>query len=268
MEDIREDTIVVIPSKRPAPIKTLQSYKTRRRILVLSDPDVYEQHRQFFYDGDMGGNIQVVQGVKGSIPQALEVYRQAAKHGFKYFFRLDDDLQEKFFVDVFGGFPSLDEAIDEARKCIDVTKTSLAGFMNTSRLDWLNPLKEYKRTFGLIHGGASIGLATLTPEHFLDPRLPAYDDVYRSAAHRLRDGAVGRVSWIGLDKRESLRDTTVPKSPELIAECKRIILGTFPDMVSCNGERVLDGGRQVIPNWRMKGRAKPIQPGGPDVLRS
>ena len=115
----------------------------------------------------------------------------------------------------------------------------------------------YKRTYGLIHGGASMGLAVPDPEQFLDPALPAYDDVYRSAAHRKRDGGVGRVTWIGLDKRESLRETSVPKSPELIAECKRIILGAFPNMVTCYGERVLDNGQQIIPNWRMIGRCRP-----------
>jgi hypothetical protein len=247
------DTVIVIPTKRPPPIKTLMSYPTNRSVLIVSDPDVFDQHATF-WAGDK--TVMVVLGVKGSIPQALEVYRQAAKYGYQYFFRLDDDIQPKYFVSVDNTFPTLDEAIDLARECITVTRTSLAGFANTSRRDWLGQPGVYKRGAGLIHGGSQIGLATEQPEQFLDPALPAYDDVYRSASHRKRDGAVGVVSWIGLDKRESLRDTTVHKSEEVVNESIRIILGAFPEMVTCRGTRTLDGGKQVIPNWRMRGRAK------------
>jgi hypothetical protein len=247
-----EDTLIVIPTRRPPPIKTLESYPTTERVIVLADPRVHTEHVNYYYGNK---TVQVVLGKVGSIPQALEVYRVAHQFGFPYFFRLDDDLQPKFFVDIFGCYPDLEEVMTAARTCITETRTSLAGFANTSRRDWLGEYLDYKRGAGLIHGGAQIGMSTDEPEQFLDPELPAYDDVYRSAAHRVRDGAVGVVAWIGLDKRESLRDTTVPKSPELIQKCKDIILGKFPGIVTCTGERVLDGGRQVIPNWRLVGRA-------------
>jgi len=249
------DTVIVIPSKRLAPIKTLQSFPTERKIILLSDPDVIDNHRAYY--GHLA-NVLIVEGVKGSIPQALEVYRQAHAHGYQYFFRMDDDLQPRYFVSVDGTYPTLEEAIDFARLCIDETKTSLAGFMNTSRRDWLGEFGVFKRTYGLIHGGSQIGLATDRPEQFLNPELRRYDDVYRSAAHRKRDGAVGRVTWIGLDKRESLRDSATDDSPEIQENARRIILGTFPEMVTCNGTRTLDNGRQTIPNWRMKGRATKI----------
>lgn len=253
MEALEDDTVIIIPSKRPAPLKTIASLPTRHCITVLSDPSVYEQHREYYNYL----NVAVRRGVSGSIPQALEVYRDAHRMGYRYFFRLDDDLQPKFFVSVDETFPTLDDAVRIARECIEVTRTSLAGFANTSRRDWLGEVGVFKRTYGLIHGGAQIGLATDKPEQFLDPELRRYDDVYRSAAHRERDGAVGRVTWIGLDKRESLRDSATDDSPEIQENARRIILGRFPHMVSCNGTRTLDNGRQTIPNWRMKGRATP-----------
>lgn len=253
-----EDTVIVVPSKRKAPLKTLEAHDSLLPIIVLSDPDVFAQHQEFYHQRMNTGRFFVVEGVKGSIPQALEVYKVAARKGFQYVFRMDDDIQKKYFVHRDGSFPSLDSCVSLARQCLDVTKTTFAGFANTARRDWLGEEGVFKRTYGLIHGGSAITIATEDAEQFLDPELMRYDDVYRSAAHRKRDGAVGRVTWIGIDKRESLRDSATDDSPEIQENARRIILGTFPDMVSCDGHRILDGGLQVIPNWRMKGRVKPI----------
>jgi len=60
------------------------------------------------------------------------------------------------------------------------------------------------------------------------------------------------VRYIGLDRRESLRDTTVLKTSKKVSRARKMILEKFPDMVSCSGTRIEDGGRQVIPNWKMK----------------
>lgn len=247
------DTLVVIPTRRTPPIKTIENYSSDRfPFLLVADPSTFAALNDAYVDHPY---ISVSLGKQGLIPQVLELYKQTALRGYKYFFRLDDDLQKNYFVDYVGRRPSLDEVILLARQCLDVTNTTLAGFANTSRTDWLGMPGEFKRSSGLIHGGAQICIASETPEQFLDPRLPRYEDVYRSASHRKLNGAVGRVSWIGLDKRESLRDSVASKTPEEIELAKEIILGAFPGMVTCKGTRTLDGGRQVIPNWRLVGRA-------------
>lgn len=242
------DTVVVIPSKREPPIRTLISYPTARRVILISDPRMIHRHQEWLTTAGLD-NVEVVEGKIGMIPQSAMCYRVAARAGFDYYFRMDDDLTPKFFVsDV--GFPTLNEVIAYSRTCAELLKVSLAGFANTSRLDWLG--YGYETTYGLIHGGAHLARSTEDPSEFIDETLEAYEDVYRSAAHRIKDGAVGRVSFIGLDKTKSLRGSSMNKSAEIIERAKKIILSKFPQAVTCNGQRILDGGRQIIPNWRLK----------------
>lgn len=243
-----KDTVIVIPSKRTPPLKTISSYPTTRPIILISDPDIQGAHEKWVEENNFT-NISVVSGKKGMCKQSAMCYRVAARAGYDYYFRMDDDLTPKFFVsDV--GFPTLNEVIVYARTCAELLKVSLAGFANTSRLDWLG--YGYETTYGLIHGGAHLARSTEDPSEFIDETLEAYEDVYRSAAHRIKDGAVGRVSFIGLDKTKSLRGSSMNKSPEVIERAKKIILSKFPQAVTCNGVRVLDGGNQIIPNWRLK----------------
>lgn len=249
MKDILADTLIVIPSKRKPPLRTIDSYHSDRPLLILADPDVVSEHSLYYADRP---NVEVIEGVHGLIPQVLRIYSETYQRGYGYFFRLDDDLYPGFFVDIDRRTPDLEEVMVAARMCIDECRVSLAGFANTSRIDWLDI--GMRRSSGLVHGGAQICMSSLTPEEFLDPRLPRYEDVYRSASHRKRDGAVGKVLWIGLNKAKSLRNSVASKTPEEIELAKEIILGKFPDMVSCIGTRTLDGGRQVIPNWKMIGR--------------
>ena len=255
-----EDTVFVVPSKRPAPLQTIENYfldrKRFRQLILISDPARFEEHVDWVSTLDiLPREIIVVRGSRGMIPQSAQCYIQAARAGYRYYFRMDDDLHEKTFVGINKNcFPSAEFCLRAARMCADFLKLSLVGFQNTARRNWYGT--EYKRTYGLIHGGAHLCMATEDPSEYIDLNLPAYEDVYRSAAHRVKDGAVGRVSWIGLDKRASLRDSSMNKTPEVIAKAKEIILGKFPNQVSCVGTRVLDGGQQEIPDWRMIGRVK------------
>lgn len=253
LNPILDDVVIVIPSKRPPPVKSLISYETSRRVIIIADPRVLDAHRAWAQEQrQLGKNYDVVEGKIGMIPQSAECYRVGHAAGAKYFFRLDDDITPKFFVQDDRSFPTLEEVMVEARQCAEELGTGLTGFMNTSRVDWFGP--SYKRTIGLVHGGAHLCITAADPSFFIDEKLPAYEDVYRSAAHRLHDGAVGRVEFIGLDKTKSLRDSSMSKTPEVQQESINIILGRFHGMVTCKGFRTLDQGRQIIPNWRMVGR--------------
>lgn len=245
--------LVVIPTCRSAPIKTLVEHKTRYPTVVLVDRKAdRNQIREWVNDTWDGSKNkpQVIWGKEGPGPQSAECYRVAYKMGFKYFFRFDDDIQEKFFINKDKEVVSLDTAIGFAYKAAQELGTSLTGFSNTSRTDWLG--NGFGVTYGQVHGGSQLGLAMKDPSPVVDESLPAYVDIWRTLAHRQRDGAVGRVKFIGLDRTESLRNSSILKSPKLVEECKERILSEFPDLISCKGERVLDGGKQVIPNWRMK----------------
>jgi hypothetical protein len=185
-------------------------------------------------------------GKPGLIPQVMECYRWARKLGYKYFFRLDDDLSPKTFIRRDRSHPNLTQVITWARKCITKTETSLAGFGNTSRIDWLG--KGYGRSYALVHGGAQICEALdLTKFEAVDPKLPRYEDVYRSLSHRLRDGAVGRVKFVGLDKRSS-QQAAVGGSVAEVSQKKRrkairIIEKAFaPEFVRYLGEKEMKGG--------------------------
>lgn len=252
MSSLLDDTCLVIPSKREPPIKSLEAFRVPKgmEVIVIADPAVFGQHQR--YIDAIGGKKQgmkVVKGAIGMIPQSAQCYIQAAKAGYEYYFRIDDDLHPRTFVTK-NGIVSLEKAIIAARECAKKLGTSLNGFCNTSRKDWLG--EGFSRSYGLIHGGAHLCIAVKDPKKYIDLKLPAYEDVYRSAAHRYEDGAVGRVMFIGLDKRESLRDSSMSKTPAVQERAKKIILSKFPGMVTCTGYRTVDGGRQTIPNWRLQ----------------
>ena len=250
------DTVVIIPSHRPAPVRTLEIFgehlgSSGIPVVLLSDPARVGEHAEWLRGEGRFPNVTQVEGRQGLSPQTAVCYRWAWEHGYRYWFRMDDDLTERFFVTKSPTvFASARSAIYSARACAELFGVSLAGFVNSSRRDWIGT--GYGRGWGLIHGGACIARSAEDPSEFIDESLPAYDDVYRSAAHRAKDGCVGRVRFIGLDKRESLRDSSVGKSEAIIQQSKDIILGAFPQLVSCNGTRTLDGGKQVIPNWKLR----------------
>jgi hypothetical protein len=129
----------------------------------------------------------------------------------------------------------------------------LVGFSNSANRSWLG--EGYTRTFGLIHGGAHLCKSSDTPERYLDHRIVRYEDVYRSCAHREEDGAVGRVSWIGVNKKESTSTAGRTSIVETNADRERdikLILERFPDFVTCNGMREAYSGGPLIANWRFK----------------
>ena len=240
---------ISIPTRRKPPILTLESYGAPAHVIVLSDPEVFEDHKEYYRD--MSG-IQVVLGKQGQGPQNSALYSTAHTLGYLYFFKLDDDLPPKTFIHKDGHYPSLEEAIVEARRCIVETETSHAGFANGSNRHWMSI--GYGRTWGLIHGGANIARSSPDGDKFCDPRVRC-EDVYRTCAHREQDGAVGRVKHIGFDKKKSTvvagnSNRMETLTQELFEADREFILNRFPGMVTCDGSREVNG--VIIPNWRMR----------------
>lgn len=235
------DVVILIPTKRPPPLKTLTSYAIPQgvRAIVVADPEVIDFHQ--------GQGYEVIEGKRGLAQQVAYLYQVAALKGFRYFFRLDDDLPPRFFIDCNGAFPNLTEVLDAARECADVTATTLVGFCNSSRTDWLGTPGHFSRSYGLIHGGASLVRSAFDPGKYLDTRLRRFEDVYRSLSHREQDGAVGRVAWIGLRKSAPTKDSVKDQSPEVITEAIQIITERFPGMIKFDGTKLIDGGTREIP---------------------
>lgn len=254
-----DDTVILIPTKRPPPIATLVNYYPSgdHEVVIVADPDVYQEHKRF-YRGSY--NVNVVLGVRGMGPQIYVSYRIAAGFGYEWMFRVDDDLAPKTFVHRDGTYPSLINAMNRARECIEKTDTTLAGFMNGANRFWMSD--GFKRDAGLVHGGAQIAKTTKHPEKYIDRSLPCFEDVYRSCAHRAEAGAVGRVCFIGFDKSKSVgtdkfsgkknTKSSINIKKRKQEEAKKLVLDKWNDYVTCVGTRQIHGGKTTILNWRMK----------------
>lgn len=248
------DTIITIPTKRPPPVKTLENYPVPEgyAAIIICDPNVWEEHLKYYRDKM---NIHIEMGEHGMGVQSALCYSVSALSGQKYFFRMDDDLEPKTFIHKDGHFPDLAEVIPLLRECLEVTKTTHAGFMNGSNRYWMGEVGKFKRTYGLIHGGANIAVSALDSSPYMDPTLVRGEDVYRTCAHRKEAGAVGRIPWIGFDKRQSTitaGQSSISEKQDLILASRNMILERFEGMVTAKGTRFINNGQDEIVNWRMK----------------
>jgi len=249
---VRRQVVLTIPTKRKPPVLSLESYAIPDGLscLIIADPSVLEEHVTYYKDQQ---SIRVVLGEVGMAAQCAMCYIWADYFNFPYYFRIDDDLAPKTFVHKEGYYPNLAEVITEAESCAHECKVSMVGFANTSNRFWLN--EGFGRTWGLVHGGGFLCMSSPDPSEFIDTTLVRGTDVYMTCAHRKRDGAVGRVRFIGFDKKSSTvtaGQTSINVTQEQIDASRDKILEKFPGMVTCNGTRKINGGKHTIANWRMK----------------
>jgi hypothetical protein len=248
------DIVITIPTKRLPPLRTLESFTIpqRMQVLVVADPSVVDAHRRWVRRQHIS-RIRVINGATGLAPQVMACYRAARYFEYRYFFRLDDDLPETTFIRHDRSHPSLEEAIDWAGACIEATGTSLAGFCNTSRVDWIAAKENYGRSYALVHGGAQLCRA-YPPERFLREDLPRYEDVWRSLSHRRLDGAVGRVKHVGLNKMPSqqgaIGGSSIQISEKHRKKAIRMILREFPGYIRYLGEKSVAGGKITYPKFQ------------------
>lgn len=242
--------VIIVVSKRPGPILTLESFKSSNQIVILADPAVFVEHETRYL-----GKHQVFKGGTGIGQQTVLAYALAADLGVEHWVRLDDDLPAKTFVDKHGIIEDLDYVVEELQICVAETKTGFAGVANSTNKSWLK--EGYSRTYGMIHGGCNIAKPSREGWRYTHPELPRNGDVWRSAAHRLEDGAVGRVQHIGFDKGPStLNVSTLPSDDESTLLAKDMIEAQFgkDGVVQFDGWREIGGKR--FPNWRMvRGKA-------------
>jgi hypothetical protein len=247
------DVIITIPTKRYPPVKTLTYYPVPSgyTCLIIADPNVFNEHQKYYAD-DI--SVKVVLGDIGMAAQCAQCYIHTHIAGYLWYFRLDDDLDKKTFIHKDGRFLELAEVIFCARECVDKCGVSLAGFSNTSNRSWLGD--DYGRTYGLIHGGGHICKSAADPSKYIDVSLVRGSDVYMTCAHREEDGAVGRVKFIGFNKRGSTitaGTSSIKVSQAEVDASRDKILARFPNMVTCTGTRPVTPSSDVmIANWRMR----------------
>lgn len=246
------DVVICIPTKRLPPVRTLDSYVPPAGVpvFVIADPEVYKAHRRFYKKR----GVKVLKGKTGLVPQVMCCYDYAREAGYQYFFRLDDDLPPNTFIKKDRSHPPLEHVVKWARKCIARTGTSLAGFCNTSRVDWLGA--GYGRSYALVHGGAQI-CESLDPRKFVNPKLPRYEDVYRSCSHRAYSGAVGRVKFVGLNKMPSqqgaIGGSSIKISEKKRKKAIRMITKKFsPEFVRYLGEKSVSNGKITYPKFQYR----------------
>lgn len=245
---ISNEVCVIIRSRRPPPIVTIQRFAMPKgfQVFVQADPSVYQEHRDY-YAGEK--DIRVVRGVAGLSAQSHRCYLVAAEYRFPWYFRLDDDLTEGYFVHKDGSRPGIRKALTVSYRAALALKTSLVGFAKTSNRFWMKP--GAGRAYGLIHGGAALFKSTRSPDQYIDPTLPLYDDVWQSLSHRADSRAVGRVREIGLDLIGSAKTVTEGHDRKKLHHRSRDrILETFPGYATCDGDAFLDKwGKYCLP-WK------------------
>jgi hypothetical protein len=260
---VTDSVVICIPTKRPPPIRTLESYDTGDfKVMVVADPDVREAHQEYYF-GKAG--ITVVNGARGLGAQCAACYRIAKIAGYPYWFKMDDDLAPRTFIHRDGSYPLLDYVIFQAWDCLNETNTTLVGFHNGANRSWMKG--GFARTWGLIHGGANLSISAMDPTVYMNANLVRGEDVWRTCAHREHDkelnhgpfGAVGRVQFIGFDKSKSTAIAggsvaATAATQDRLDQSKYAILQRFPTMVSCVGTREIFNGKFTIPNWRMRRR--------------
>lgn len=249
------DVVLVIPTKRLPPVRTIENLGAPKGVktVIICDPSVFEVHRKYYrrHPLPVGSQLYIKLGVEGLVPQVMECYRQARKFDAKYFFRLDDDLGPKTFILKDRSHPSLKQVMRWARECMDECEVSLVGFQNTSRLDWLG--EGYGRSYALVTGAIQLCRA-YKPELMIDPAQERYEDVYRSLSHRRRDGAIGRVRFVGVDKKSAHGDSTISITEKQRKRAIARIVAEFPDFVTYKGDKK-DSHGTMYPVFRYKRHA-------------
>jgi len=258
------NVVVVIPAKRPAPIKTLVNHRPSCKVWVISDPEVYADHRRWVKEQNFK-NVEVKKGRSGLTAQIIHCYRLVKRSKFRYAFRMDDDLDSKTITMRKPFYTDVDTLISISRRCMEEHDVTLVGPNSTSNRTWLKP--GYGRSAGHISGGLQMFRVVHPPEFYLDPRIIYTEDVYRVCAHREADGAVGRIHYIGFDKTRAVQNPVRPREGSLVDAKidEEIILERFAGSVKLNGYRkVMVGPKHKreevdVPNWRQVGRAKPAR---------
>jgi hypothetical protein len=258
-----ESTVIIVPSRRRPPLVVFEHHEMPAGIpvVVLADPDVYEEHRVAY-----GDRYSVIRGDHGCAAQMHRSYLVGYAMKMDWVFRVDDDMHDRSLVGLpgfenlvdrgsVGKYRTVADAFTRACEAADgLPGVSLVGFSNTTRVDWLSP--GFGRTWGLITGNIQLYRSTTEPGRFINPEQAMYEDVWRTCSHREDGGGwTGRVKSIGVDKKTVCNPKTTAYAAGDLAqreEAIRAITTRFPTIVSCDGTRTINGGSLTIAYWKFR----------------
>lgn len=232
---VTEAVLITLRTHRPPPIRTLETFGAPRGFttVIIAAPKVYEAHRKHYKKWN---DVLIVKGRVGLTQQAMACYAEGRKRGFPYVFRLDDDLGPQTFVHQDGSnVHDMRKLIGWAYECALRTKCSLVGFQNTIRRDWMHD--GYGRAYSLVGSPACLS-ESLDPRDVNNPKLTYLDDVWQTLAHWKRDGAVGRVRFVGINWQYLMKhQTSITANRKSRDESLRLILRAFPEYIKSPGRR-------------------------------
>jgi hypothetical protein len=242
-----ENLLIIIPTKRKPPVKTLETYQpVKYPIVILADPSVYEEHQEYY----RFSLAKVIPGAVGMGAQSHLCYVTAHELGFDKFFRMDDDHVPGMFraCDLMTDAiyePSLDIIIHCANFCLKTLPVTLVGFQNKIGAAALSSGSgKCRETFTHISGGAN--LAVVIPGMLDDKVLKTLqrnEDSYRTCFHRKRalNQKNGRVTHIGVSWSKCYgKNTSILCSQEELTASEDTVSRCFPDMLTYGPETLLD----------------------------
>lgn len=203
------DITWMIPSARPSPLKTLQSLSSKRPCLLVSDPRYFEDHKQWVKKNKI--KAEVMKGKQGLVGQIAFLYMEASKRG-TWCFRTDDDLESSHYLTKQnrGDIP-LDEVIDLCEEAAVNLSAGLIGLGGSNRFFLNSDSKSYGKAKGVLLGQSQLFRPSKDPfaEGLLDPdpRVRVAEDIYRTIAHDVIDGVVGKLKGIGMNWNKAIQNS-------------------------------------------------------------
>lgn len=229
-----DDVTVIIRSAREH-ILTLDSHPLPKKanVVIVASREQYEHHKEVYTKK----RVTVVRNPgKTLASSALCCYTAAKRAGRPYFFRMDDELPETFFVGMKEKVVDVEYVMHWFYRAIRALNLSMVGPASTSNRFWLQP--KFIRSWAGISGAAVMYRTVEHPHKMIDASIRHFDDIYESCSHRWLRGAVGRVQFIGGDKKATTgpAQTTVEMLNKTQGHAVKTILERWaPDYITTDG---------------------------------
>lgn len=256
--NVWDDVVIVIRSAREH-ILTLDAHPLPKgaKCIIVASREQFAHHTQTYRSRQI--TVRRNEGTTLA-SSAYACYRVAKDAGYRYFFRMDDELPARFFVGMKHPVLEMEYVLREFYKTARALDVSLVGPASTSRRDWLGA--KMIRSYAGISGAAMLVRTASSIRHFIDPTLRHFDDIYESCSHRAYAGAVGRCQYIGGNKMATTgpAQTTVEMLHKTQGHAVKRILQRFaPDYITADGWSIYghntDDGFWLTVNWKFKRHA-------------
>lgn len=258
MNAIWDAVTIIIRSARES-ILTLDAHPLPKgsHCVIVASKEMFRHHRDVYTKK----NVTVVRNPGDTLASsAHHCYVAATNAGRPYFFRMDDELPERFFCGTRDHVLEMEYVLRWFYRCAREMRVTLVGPASTSRRDWLAP--KFIRSWAGISGAAFLARTPKTVEaasQYIDPSIRHFDDIYESCSHRAKANAVGRCQFIGGNKMATTgpAQTTVAMLNKTQGHAVETILERWaPDYITTDGwsfyRHNTTDAYWVTVNWKFK----------------